>query len=174
MLIASQRNGDCPETLIILNRGIKIGETAGSLYHHTPMSDLSTLQKVFKGDLVTPEHPDYGDAINRWARNATRRAKVVAFVKDANDVALALQYAKINDVPIAIRSGGHSSAGTSSVEDGLVIDLSRYLNLVTVDAEKRLAYIGGGTLWRTVDYSCIQHGLAAVAGTVNHVSLLLS
>lgn len=134
------------------------------------MSEFETLRKAFKGDLVTPSDAEYPTAISRWAINARRQAKVVAFVKDAKDVSAAVLYAKANKLPIAIRGGGHSASGASSSEGGLVVDLSRYLNGVTVDAEKKLGYIGGGSLWGTVDKTAIQYGLATVGGTVNHVS----
>jgi len=133
------------------------------------MTDFHALKNTFKGDLVTPTDPDYAKAIARWAANAERRAEVVAFVKDTTDVALAIKYATANKLPIAIRGGGHSPAGASSSEGGLVIDLSRYITTVTVDAEKRLAYASGGALWEAVDKASIAHGLATVGGTVNHV-----
>jgi len=152
---------------------------------------LDDLRSSFKGDLVVPSDSDYPAAIARWAINAERPAKVVAFVKDAEDVALAIKYAKEQNIPLAIRSGGHSASGgelpldliwshdsqvheASSSDGGLVIDLSRYLNGVKVDAEKKLAYVDGGALWETVDNAAIKHGLATVAGTVNHVRCLLS
>ena len=135
------------------------------------MTDFQTLKSTFHGDLVTPTDPDYAKAIARWAANAERQAKVVAFVKDPADVVLAIRYAIANKLPIAIRGGGHSPAGASSSEGGLVIDLSRYINTVTVDAEKKLAYVGGGALWEAVDKASVVHGLATVAGTVNHVKL---
>ncbi|KAG6848905.1 hypothetical protein H0H93_012976 [Arthromyces matolae] len=103
--------------------------------------------------------------------NAQRKAKIVAFVKDAEDVRLAIQYAKDVGLPIAIRGGGHNPAGASSVEGGLVIDLSRYLNEAIVDAEKRIVKVGGGALWEAVDKEAIKHGLATVGGTVNHTGV---
>ena len=124
----------------------------------------------FTGDWITPDHPDYSKAIARWAANAERRAKVVAFVKSAQDVVVVLRYAKEQNLPIAIRCGGHSPAGASSVENGIVIDLSRHLSSVRVDPTAKLAYVSGGALWETVDKTAIEHGLATVAGTVNHVS----
>ncbi|GLB44343.1 putative oxygen-dependent FAD-linked oxidoreductase family protein [Lyophyllum shimeji] len=135
------------------------------------MSDFTAFKSQFKGDICTPDDADYHQAIARWAVNAQRRAKIVAFVKDASDVVLAIQYARANDLRIAIRGGGHSAAGASSSEDGLVIDLSRYLNGARVDAEKRLVYVGGGAIWETVDKEAIKHGLATVGGTVNHTGV---
>ncbi|KAF8648761.1 hypothetical protein AX14_008778, partial [Amanita brunnescens Koide BX004] len=63
------------------------------------------------------------------------------------------------------------AAGASSIENGLVIDLSRYLNGVSIDAEKKLAHVGGGAIWETVDKAAIEYGLATVGGTVNHTGV---
>ena len=133
------------------------------------MSGLSTFKQSFKGDIVTPDDDGYFKAIARWASNAERPARVVAFVKDTDDIALALRYAQTNKLQVAIRGGGHSPSGASSAADGLVIDLSRYFSYAVVDPEKRTARVGGGSLWGTVENEAIQHGLASVAGTVNHV-----
>lgn len=133
------------------------------------MLDISTLQNQFQGDIVTPLDATYEESIKRWASNAKRRAKVVAFVKNEADVGLALEYARVKKLPIAVRGGGHSAGGSSSTEGGLVIDLSRYLNQVRIEKDKKLAYVSGGALWETVDKAAIKYGLASVAGTVNHV-----
>lgn len=131
---------------------------------------FDTLKSLFKGDLITRDDADYEKAIARWARNATRRAKIVAFAKDAEDVSLAVKFASAEKLPIAVRGGGHSASGTSSTEDGLVVDLSRYLNRVRIDSDERRAYVDGGAIWQTVDEAAIAQGLATVGGTVNHVS----
>jgi len=133
------------------------------------MSGLPTFKQSFKGDVVTPDDDGYTEAIARWAANAERPARVVAFVKDTDDIALALQYARTNKLQVAIRGGGHSPSGASSAKDGLVIDLSRHLNYAVVDPEKRTVRVGGGTLWGTVENEAVKHGLASVAGSVNHV-----
>jgi len=133
--------------------------------------DLTTLSKTFKGDIVTPKDSDYPTAISRWASNATRNAKIVAFVKDAEDVSLAVKLVNANHLHLAIKGGGHSTSGASSSEGGVVIDLSRHLNGVRVDAENKLAYVGGGAIWADFDQATIKHGLAGVGGTVNHTGV---
>ncbi len=130
---------------------------------------LPEFKQSFKGHIVNPGDEEYTKAIARWAVNVERNARVVAFVKDTDDVTLALRYARTNNFQVAIRCGGHSPSGASSVEDGLVIDLSRYLEYAIVDPEKRTARVGGGSLWATVENETIKHGLASVAGIVNHV-----
>jgi FAD/FMN-containing dehydrogenase len=133
------------------------------------MSVLSEFKQSFKGDIVTPDDEGYTQAIARWSAIAERKARVVAFVKDNDDVTLALKYARTNNLHVAIRCGGHSASGASSAEDGLVIDLSRYFDYAVVDSERRTARVGGGSLWATVENEAIKHGLASVAGTINHV-----
>lgn len=66
---------------------------------------------------------------------------------------------------MAVRGGGHSTAGTSSTDGGLLFDLSG-MRKVRVDAEKRLIYAQGGCLWSHVDDAAWEHRLATVGGTV--------
>ena len=93
------------------------------------------------------------------------------FPKDERDVSRALKFATSNKVPLSIKCGGHNPSGASSITDGLCIDLSRYFNTARVDPEKRLVYVGGGAIWKTVDHATIAHGLATPGGTVNHTGV---
>src|ERR1700761_556534 len=131
---------------------------------------MSSPPQSYTGDWVTPDHPDYSKAIARWAANAERRAKAVAFVKSNQDVVTVVRYAKQQNLPVVVRGGGNNPAGASSIENGIVIDLSRHFSSVRVDPAMKLAYVGGGSIWETVEKTAIEHGLATVAGTVNHVS----
>ena len=131
---------------------------------------FDAFKAAFFGDILTPADEGYAVAIARWAKNAVRKAALVVYPKDSADVSRAITYARGAGLQLAIRGGGHSAAGASSAEGGLVVDLSRYLGGVRVDAETRLGYVGGGAIWETVDKAAIEHGLATVGGTVNHVS----
>ena len=131
---------------------------------------FDAFKAAFFGDILTPADEGYAVAIARWAKNAVRKAALVVYPKDSADVSRAITYARGAGLQLAIRGGGHSAAGASSAEGGLVVDLSRYLGGVRVDAETRLGYVGGGAIWETVDKAAIEHGLATVGRTVNHVS----
>ncbi|EMD40426.1 hypothetical protein CERSUDRAFT_130260, partial [Gelatoporia subvermispora B] len=131
------------------------------------MAGFETFKADFKGTIVTPSDPGYEDAIFRRSRNSIKRAQLVTFPKDETGVAQAIAYSRQAKLPLAICGGEHSASGASST-DGLVVDLSRYFDRVRIDAEKKLAYIGGGTLWNAVEKAAIQHGLATVGGAVNH------
>lgn len=55
----------------------------------------------------------------------------------------------------------------SSTDGGIVIDLSRHLNTVHVDPAKKIAYVGGGCIWKQVDAEAIKYGLATPSGIFN-------
>ncbi|KAF8528926.1 FAD-binding domain-containing protein [Hysterangium stoloniferum] len=135
------------------------------------MADFEAFKKEFKGEIVGVDSQDYSAAIARWAANAERNAKFIVFPKDESDVAAAIYFASSNKLPFAVKGGGHNPSGASSVEDGLCIDLSRHFNTTRVDPDNKLVYVGGGTLWKTVDNATIAHGLATVGGTVNHTGV---
>lgn len=122
------------------------------------MTDFASFKSAFKGDIVTQEDPNYTASIARWSAAAERKAKYVAFVKDADDIAAAIKFARKAKLEIAVKGGGHNPSAASSTEGGLVIDPSKYIKYVDVDAENKLAKVGGGALWADVDEACIKHG----------------
>lgn len=86
------------------------------------------------------------------------------------DIQTALLWARDHRVDIAIKGGGHSVAGTSSSQDGLVIDLSN-MKAASIDPVAKTVTAQGGATWKEVDEAAAEHGLAAVGGTVNHTGV---
>ena len=95
---------------------------------------------------------------------------VVIQPASAEDISLIIQYAKLNSLNFAVRGGGHSTSGASSVEGGIVIDLS-LLRGVAVDVEQLVVSVEGGALWEDVDKATAVHSLSVVGGTVNHTGV---
>lgn len=89
---------------------------------------------------------------------------------EADDIRMALLWAQEHDVDLAVKGGGHSVSGTSSSQDGLVIDLSRMTKTVVDPASKTVTAQGGAT-WKEVDEAAAEHGLVTVGGTVNHTGV---
>jgi len=131
----------------------------------TQLADVS-----FEGTMLTPGQDGYDDARRLWNAQHDRRPAVIAQVRSAEDVAAAVRYGVANGLEIAVRGGAHSVAGASSVDDGLMIDLSG-LNAVTVDVEGRRARVGGGALLGDIDAATQPHGLAVPAGMVSHTGV---
>ena len=112
-----------------------------------------------------PGEDGYAATIERWSRAAEKPAGVSVQPTTPEDVSIAVKYATDNGIDIAVKGGGHSTAGASSTDGGINIDLARMRN-VRVDAENKLLYVQGGALWHDVDGAAWKHGLATVGGTV--------
>lgn len=91
-------------------------------------------------------------------------------VASADDVSATLSQIRKNSIPFTVRGGGHSTSGAASIEDGIVIDLSK-MRKVSVDTQAKTVRAEGGTIWEDVDIAAAKHGLATVGGTVNHTGV---
>jgi FAD/FMN-containing dehydrogenase len=107
-------------------------------------------------------------AAAREVFNAMHRSRpdVVASCSTTDDVVAAVKRARDEDLRVAVRGGGHSVAGLSAIEGGMLIDLAP-MNGVEVDVERKLAKVGGGALWSDLDGATQAHGLATPGGVVS-------
>src|SRR5437868_9523326 len=128
---------------------------------------VQELREAIRGKVVTPADAEYGEASQIWngAFDDSRPALIVRCT-GAADVIAAVGFARSNDLPIAVRGGGHSIAGFSTIDDGIVIDLSQ-MNDVRVDPVARSASVGGGAVWADVDHETQAYGLATTGGLVS-------
>ena len=126
---------------------------------------LYQLRHALRGHLYDPGEPEYEDACTLFNGMIETRPRHVARCSHPHQVAAALA-ARVRDLRVAVRGGGHSVAGLSLVEDGLVIDV-RGLSEVVVDPVRRIVRVGGGATWAEVDRATQEHGLAAVGGRVS-------
>ncbi|KAJ5751205.1 Xylooligosaccharide oxidase [Penicillium manginii] len=120
--------------------------------------------------IYTPGTDGYEESLVRWSDTGRKRAGVVVQPIDPIDIQAALLWAREEDIDIAVKGGGHSTAGTSSSDGGLVIDLSR-MNKVTVDCTNNTITAQGGATWKEVDNGGALHNLVTVGGTVNHTGV---
>ena len=126
--------------------------------------------EAFAGRVLTAADPGYDAARAVFNGAIDRRPALIAQATDAADVAAALRHGREHDLPIAVRAGGHSGAGHSVNDDGLVIDV-RALKRVEVDLAARTVRAGAGLTWAELDAATQAHGLAVTGGRVSHTGV---
>ncbi len=124
----------------------------------------------FRGRLITAGDAEYDDLRRVWNRAVDRRPAVLARCADAADIAHAIRYARERDLPLTVRAGGHSFAGLSVADGGVVIDV-RDLTGITVDPGRQVAALQGGLRWGAVDRTLQQHGLVTTGGSMSGVGV---
>ena len=127
----------------------------------------SSLHRRFKGDLLRPGESGYADARIIWNGMVARTPGLIARCADVSDVQNAVRASVEAGILTAVRCGGHSLAGFSTCDGGMVIDLSR-MRQVTVDLESRRAQFSGGCLLGSIDTATQRAGLVFPSGVVSH------
>ena len=127
---------------------------------------VDELRAGIRGRVLTPTEPGYDDI--RPAFNAMHQGRpaVVVGCSGTADVVAAVNFARDRGLALAVRGGGHSIAGLSTIEGGLLIDLGE-MNGVQVDTERRLVHVQGGAVLGDVDRETQAFGLVAPSGVVS-------
>src|SRR4051794_12071322 len=105
--------------------------------------DYPALKRALTGQLLRPDDPGYATAARPYnAALGIRRPAAIAKVAGRFDVVACVNGVRGHGVPLAARSGGHSYAGFSTPDNGVVVDLSA-LNRITVRGDGT-AVVGSG------------------------------
>jgi FAD/FMN-containing dehydrogenase len=134
------------------------------------MRGLQELRGRFRGALLRPGQEGYDEARRVWNGAIDRRPVLIARCAGADDVAVAVRFAREHDLPVSVRGGGHAVAGHGVVDGGLMIDLSS-MKSVRVDPGARTARAAGGVLLGELDRATQRFGLAAPSGIVSHTGI---
>ena len=129
-------------------------------------SESTDLSEGFEGTVLEDGDAGFEEAREIFNAMIDRRPSVIAQCQSVADVQAAIAHARANGLEIAIRSGGHSVAGASLSDGGLVVDM-RHMNAVEVDPEARTATVAGGATWSSFDQATQPHGLMAPGGRVS-------
>jgi FAD/FMN-containing dehydrogenase len=131
---------------------------------------VSDLRAMFNGRVITPVDPDYDEARTIFYGGMDRRPAAIVQVADAGDVARVVNLARENGLEVAVRSGGHSNAGHSTTEGGIVIDLGN-MRALEINAEERTAWAETGLTAGEYTTAAAAHGLATGFGDTGSVGI---
>jgi FAD/FMN-containing dehydrogenase len=132
----------------------------------TRISELRHLLSSSDATLLVPGDADFPATLHRWSGAAEKPAGATLVPTGTASISEALRHAAKHNLDIAVCGGGHSTAGASSTDGGLLISLMK-MRKVEVDVEKKLIKVQGGATWGEVDAEAWKHGLATVGGTVS-------
>jgi FAD/FMN-containing dehydrogenase len=122
--------------------------------------------KDFRGEIIHPGDERYDQARRVWNGMIDKRPALIARCAGTADVLDTVRFARDHALTVAVRGGGHSVAGLSTCDHGMVIDLSR-MNAVQVDPAARRVRVQGGAIWADVDRETQPFGLMAPGGVVS-------
>jgi len=137
---------------------------------HEPVAVISQLRDTIRGQIVTPQDADYDAARTVFYAGFDRRPAVIVRAADAVDVQQVVTVARDSGMELAIRAGGHSTAGHSATEGGILLDLSLMKGL-EIDAAKRTAWAEAGVLAGEYTLAAAEHGLATGFGDTGSVGI---
>jgi FAD/FMN-containing dehydrogenase len=129
------------------------------------MSAVPILKGMLQGQMILPDDPAYDECRQVFNAMHDKRPALIVRCASTADVVAAVTFARQHALEVAVRSGGHSVAGLSVCDGGILIDLAG-LKKIEVDPMARTARAGGGVLWGEFDAATQQHALHTPGGRV--------
>jgi FAD/FMN-containing dehydrogenase len=115
---------------------------------------------------LLPGHPGYEHARHIHNGLVDKRPALIARCQTAADVAAAVRAARLAEIEISVRGGGHNVAGRAVTDGGVMIDLS-LMKRAEVDPALSWAKAGPGLRWGELNEVTQAHGLAVTGGTIS-------
>jgi FAD/FMN-containing dehydrogenase len=131
---------------------------------------IDGLRAELAGPVLGPGDPGYEEARGVVLRSIDRRPAAIVQPVDAGEVARVVELARETGLELAVRGGGHSQAGHSTSEGGIVLDLGG-LAALEIDAGERVARAAGGLTAGEVTAAAAEHGLAPAFGDTSSVGI---
>jgi hypothetical protein len=127
---------------------------------------IAALKSSLRGELIEPSDPGYQEARKVYNAMIDKKPRLIARVADVADVITAVNFAREQKMLLAVQSGGHNAGGLGSVDDGLVIQLSR-MKGIRVDPGSKTVRVEGGCTWGDVDHATHAFGYAVPTGIIS-------
>lgn len=136
----------------------------------TSPSLVSSLRAGMTGRVITPDDPGYDEARALFMGGFDPRPAVIARPSDAAGVATVIRVARESGLPFAVRCGGHSGAGHSTADGGIVLDV-RDMQAIEIDPQTRTAWAQTGLTAADYSKAVGAHGLATGFGDTGSVGI---
>lgn len=136
----------------------------------SPNAIVSRLRGVLRGQVITAADADYEGIRMGLSREVVRHPALIVRPADAMDVSHVVSLARETGMELAVRSGGHSLAGFSTVDDGIVLDFSQMKGL-EINVEERTAWAEAGLTAGEYTLAAAEHGLATGFGDTASVGI---
>ena len=131
----------------------------------TKQTNVQNLQARLHGEMIRPGDESYEQARHVWNAEVDKYPSLIVRCADITDVRMSIELARHEDMTVTVRSGGHSLAGHSVTNGGLMLDLSRMKGL-WVDPVKGIASVQAGLTLSEFMSRTLQYDLATTTGTV--------
>jgi hypothetical protein len=145
--------------------------TEGDMTTTAPLTTLSDdaldkLRTQLQGSAVRAADPEYASVRQVFNAMHDGRPEIAVRCAGTADVVAAVNFALEQGLTLAVRGGGHSIAGLSAIDGGMLLDLEP-MSGIQVDPEQKLARVEGGALWSDLDRATQAHGLVTPGGVVS-------
>ena len=127
---------------------------------------INQLKQKLRGQIIQPGEKDYDDARKVYNAMIDKKPRLIAKCADVADVIACVDFARQNNVLLAIRCGGHNAGGLGISDDALVIDLAP-IKYTRVDPAAGTVTVGGGCTWGDVDHATHAFGMAVPSGIIS-------
>ena len=127
---------------------------------------METFTGLLRGSLILPSDEGYDAARTVYNAMHDRRPALIVQAVDVADVIATVNFAREQDLELAVRGGGHSVPGFGTCDDGIVLDLSR-MNGIRVDQEGGTVRAEGGCTLGDLNHATNVLGVAVPAGIVS-------
>ncbi len=128
------------------------------------------LRDLVEGSVIMPGDSEYDEARAIWNGMFDRKPAIIVRCLNKDDVSQSVRFARDHHLEIAVKGGGHNSAGNAACDHGIMIDLS-LMQQVEVDPQTQQVKAAGGCLLGEVDRATQKHGLAVSAGIISHTGV---
>lgn len=133
-------------------------------------AQIKELGEAMQGPVLLSDSPGYDGARKVWNGMHDKRPALIARCQNTQDICHAVDFARDNNVLLAVRGGGHSWPGKSVCEGGLMLDLAE-MKSVDVDTANQTAWCDGGAWLGHLDDATLAQGLVTTAGVVSHTGV---